>query len=69
MTHRTAPPKEPPEHPLMTLRVSRDGGRSWAPVQEIWPDDCHEAPWSLTSAWPPCQCPRHREQARGGGQR
>lgn len=51
---------EPLDPPLMTLRVSRDSGRTWSPVREILPDDCHEAPWSLSDRWPPCVCPLHR---------
>lgn len=50
----------PVDRPLMTLRVSRDGGRTWSPVREVWPDDCDVAPWSLCDYWPPCTCPRHR---------
>lgn len=53
---------EQPERPLMTMRVSRDSGRTWSPVREVWPDDCDKAPWSLSDRWPLCQCPRH-----GGG--
>lgn len=51
---------KPPDRPLMTLRVSRDGGRSWSPVRKVWPDDCHASPLSLSDCWPPCACPRHR---------
>lgn len=50
---------EPPERPLMTLRVSRDSGRTWAPVREFWPDDVGLYP-DTTSVWPPCTCHRHR---------
>lgn len=46
--------------PLMTLRVSRDGGRTWSPVREFWPDDCGFRPWD-SQVWPPCACPRHRQ--------
>lgn len=49
---------EPQGRPLMTLRVSRDGGRTWSPIQEIRPDDSGLSPQML-SAWPPCRCPRH----------
>lgn len=46
--------------PLMTMRISRDSGRSWSPVREVRADDCKLSPLSLSSAWPPCLCPRHR---------
>lgn len=51
---------EPPAPSLMTLRVSRDGGRTFGPVREIRADDRSLSPLDVTSAWPPCQCPRHR---------
>lgn len=51
---------EPPEQPLMTIRISRDNGRTWGPVREYREAECPlPFPFSL-SAWPPCQCPRHR---------
>lgn len=50
---------EPPDRPLMTMRVSRDGGRTWSPVREIRPDDCDLHPWEAI-VWPPCACPLHR---------
>jgi hypothetical protein len=49
----------PVDRPLMTMRISRDSGRTWAPVREIWPDDCDVHPWASIT-WPPCLCPRHR---------
>lgn len=49
---------EPPTNPLMTLRVSRDSGRTWTDRREIRPEDC--APLT-SSVWPPCLCPRHRD--------
>lgn len=51
---------EPPTRPLMTLRVSRDGGRTWTALREIWPDD-FGLHIDVLSAWPPCLCPRHRD--------
>lgn len=47
-----------PDHPLLTMRVSRDGGRTWAATREIWPKDCGVP--LASSVWPPCLCPRHR---------
>ncbi|WP_344288384.1 hypothetical protein [Streptomyces synnematoformans] len=31
---------EPPARPLLTLRVSRTGGRTWGPVQRYFARDC-----------------------------
>lgn len=45
---------------LMTLRVSRDSGRTWGPKRTFRPRDVGSVDW--TSCWPPCQCPRHRER-------
>ncbi|KPC66170.1 MULTISPECIES: hypothetical protein [Streptomycetaceae] len=50
----------PADRPLMTMRISRDSGRTWSPVREIWPDDCDVHPWDAI-IWPPCACPRHRK--------
>ncbi|WP_405802278.1 hypothetical protein [Streptomyces sp. NBC_01506] len=47
-----------PDRPLMTMRVSRDSGRTWTPLRVIRPDDCDVA--QLSMIWPPCLCPRHR---------
>lgn len=52
---------EPVDTPLMTLRISRDGGRTWAPVREIRADDCDVHPWE-SIVWPPCLCPLHRNR-------
>lgn len=46
------------DRPLMTMRVSRDSGRTWTDRREIWPDKSL-AP-AMSSVWPPCNCPRHR---------
>ncbi|MFE7620943.1 hypothetical protein [Streptomyces sp. NPDC057496] len=43
---------------LMSLRVSRDGGRTYGPVREFRRGD--DLPPLESSTWPPCQCPRHR---------
>lgn len=52
---------EPPDHPLMTMRVSKDNGRTWSPVREVRSGDCYVSPLSFSDAWPPCLCPRHRD--------
>jgi hypothetical protein len=43
--------------PLLTLRVSRDGGRTWGPTKEIFADDC--SPYA-GSEFPLCACPKCR---------
>lgn len=45
---------------LLTLRVSRDSGRTWASRTVVRSTDTL-APL-LTSLWPPCRCPLHRPQ-------
>ncbi|MFE9664268.1 hypothetical protein [Streptomyces sp. NPDC005955] len=51
-------PQQPPpgERPLLTLRVSRDGGRTWGDPQGVYAST-KPAP-ILTSVWPTCACPR-----------
>ncbi|MFD5573964.1 hypothetical protein [Streptomyces cadmiisoli] len=46
--------------PLLTLQVSRDGGRIWDDTQTISSGDSLD-PLS-DAAWPPCQCPRCRAE-------
>jgi hypothetical protein len=46
--------------PLMTLRVSHDGGRTFGPVRVFRSGD--HLPPLHSSQWPPCQCPRHRDK-------
>ncbi|AEM86781.1 hypothetical protein Strvi_7428 [Streptomyces violaceusniger Tu 4113] len=42
--------------PMMTLRVSRDSGKTYGPTRVI---RSTEPLMPLeTSVWPPCQCPR-----------
>ncbi|AOT59794.1 hypothetical protein A4G23_02649 [Streptomyces rubrolavendulae] len=43
---------------LLSLRVSRDSGRTWGPERRIWSGE-RLAPLA-SSAWPPCLCPRCR---------
>lgn len=54
-TEETENAPETPAQPLLTLRVSRDGGKSWEPEKVIRADDDLEP--LMTSAWPPCRCP------------
>ncbi|WP_175407927.1 hypothetical protein [Streptomyces sp. TRM64462] len=47
---------------LLSLRVSRDGGRTWGPERQVWSSE------PLAHAiWPPCQCPRCRATGGTGG--
>lgn len=42
------------DRPLMTMRVSRDSGKTWEPEQTVsTADDLQPL---ITLAWPPCQC-------------
>lgn len=44
--------------PRMTMRVSRDGGRTYGPQMEV---RTGEVPVPMyTQQYPPCQCPQHR---------
>ncbi len=45
-----------PERPLMTLRVSRDSGRTFGREQRYFARDCE--PPLLNGTYPPCECPR-----------
>jgi hypothetical protein len=49
------------EHPLMTLRVSRDSGQTWGSEQAVFAAD--DLPPLMTNQWPPCQCRRCTESA------
>ncbi|MFE1574638.1 hypothetical protein [Streptomyces fradiae] len=42
--------------PVLTLRVSRDGGRTWGERTVVRVRDRLVPPHS--SVWPPCACPR-----------
>lgn len=53
--------QQTPRRPLLTLRVSRDSGRTWGPLQTIRADVARHP--DISSRWPPCQCPRHRDQS------
>ncbi|WP_331452703.1 hypothetical protein [Streptomyces sp. SS162] len=44
------------EWPVLTLRVSRDGGRTWGERTVVRVRDRLVPPHS--SVWPPCACPR-----------
>lgn len=46
---------------LLTIRVSRDSGKTWEPERTYAPVDGMAA--LMSSTWPPCQCPIHRPSA------
>nr|WP_244189324.1 hypothetical protein [Streptomyces incarnatus] len=46
---------------FLTLRVSRDGGRTWGPRVTYRPPK-NAAPLDLSGRFPPCACPRCRER-------
>lgn len=45
----------------MTVRVSRDSGRTWG-AQVAYPSNRSEKPPSpaVSATWPPCECLQHR---------
>ncbi len=43
--------------PFLTLRVSRDSGRTWGPTVTYQPSRT-DTPFDLAGRFPPCQCPR-----------
>ncbi|MFW6693670.1 hypothetical protein [Streptomyces sp. MAR4 CNX-425] len=45
------------ERPLITLRVSRDGGRTWGRQKRFYARDCEPLD---TLGMPPCRCRRCR---------
>lgn len=44
------------DRPLMTMRVSRDSGGTWAPEQAVFSTD--SLPPLAMAEWPPCRCRR-----------
>jgi len=48
------------DKPIMTIRVSRDGGKTWGETKTFRSDGDLE-PLPPTSSWPACQCPMHRK--------
>ncbi|MFD8147349.1 hypothetical protein [Streptomyces sp. NPDC059708] len=46
------------EQPRMTIRVSRDGGRTYGPSVECRVDAASTPLY--TQQYPPCECPQHR---------
>ncbi|GGU73351.1 hypothetical protein GCM10010260_01290 [Streptomyces filipinensis] len=44
------------DSPLMTIRVSRDSGKTWGPETVVFARD--DLPPLITTEWPPCQCRR-----------
>ncbi|AZM46552.1 hypothetical protein DMB38_12660 [Streptomyces sp. WAC 06738] len=53
--------QQQPDAPLLTLRVSRDSGRTFEPEKRFYSRDCE--PPLLNGVMPPCEC------ARCGGRR
>lgn len=49
--------------PRLTLRVSRDGGRTWGPTLVFRPSKL-DAPIDSAGRFPPCACPRCRGRGR-----
>jgi hypothetical protein len=49
-----------PERPAITLRVSRDSGRTYGPQVEVWVTAETPLP-DEPMLWPPCQCPQHHD--------
>ncbi|MEW2374224.1 hypothetical protein AB0940_33455 [Streptomyces sp. NPDC006656] len=47
-----------PERPRMTIRVSRDGGRTYGPPVECRVNGASAPMYS--QQYPPCECPQHR---------
>ncbi|GHH47405.1 hypothetical protein GCM10018773_39990 [Streptomyces candidus] len=52
--------------PVLTLRVSRDGGRTWGPRTTYAPDR-KAAPLEAGGRYPLCACPRCGGERHGGG--
>ncbi|MFW6693938.1 hypothetical protein [Streptomyces sp. MAR4 CNX-425] len=46
------------DRPRMTLRVSRDSGRTFGRVKHVYARDCE--PPELNGVYPPCECARCR---------
>jgi hypothetical protein len=44
------------DRPLMTLRVSRDGGQTWESERVVSAQA--DLPPLMTNQWPPCACRR-----------
>ncbi|MFD9523551.1 hypothetical protein [Streptomyces sp. NPDC059979] len=43
--------------PVLVIRVSRDGGRTYGPPVTVDPD--RDVVPEISSRWPQCRCPRH----------
>ncbi|MGW1008203.1 hypothetical protein [Streptomyces chartreusis] len=44
----------------MTIRISRDGGRTYADPIEVRPNPNLPPTNAWAEGWPPCDCPKHR---------
>ncbi|GGQ72356.1 hypothetical protein GCM10010267_39290 [Streptomyces griseorubens] len=53
------------DRPLMTMRVSRNSGRTWEPERAVSASD-DLAPL-MTSTWPPCKCAWCAESGKPSG--
>ncbi|GHJ28769.1 hypothetical protein TPA0910_32020 [Streptomyces hygroscopicus subsp. sporocinereus] len=47
---------------IMTMRVSRDGGKTYGPVV-VYDSVRDNLPPLMDSGWPPCTCPGHQVAA------
>ena len=57
------PVNQPADPSRMTIRISRDSGRTWGPLVEVRAGERDRAPLQLSTAFPPCTCPRHRNRS------
>lgn len=49
--------------PLMTMRVSRDSGKTWGPERVVFTTG--DLSPLITAEWPPCQCWRCADPGKG----
>ncbi|MFJ4584399.1 hypothetical protein [Streptomyces echinatus] len=49
----------------MTIRVSRDSGKTWGPETVVRATE--DLPPLITGEWPPCQCRRCDGRGRNSG--
>lgn len=54
--------RPPSDGPRMTLRVSRDGGRTWGREKKFYDRNLEVSPPSYVD--PPCECPLHRGRGK-----
>lgn len=51
--------------PLMTIRVSRDSGKTWGAERALFATD--DLPPLTTTEWPPCLCRHCGGRGKGSG--